>query len=163
VGGYKSAWELEKKRLKAIGCKGVFNIHNRMLYFGLCNFVLPYVVYVFFGGFGLFIFLLQAFISIAYLEAVNYMEHYGLERKEISPGVYERVNISHSWNAPHRFTNYIMFKLQRHSDHHENSYKPYQILCTYESSPMLPHGYSVCVMMAFIPSLWFDVMNFLWH
>lgn len=33
-------------------------------------------------------------------------------------GEYEKINIYHSWNASHRFTNYIFFKVQRHSDHH---------------------------------------------
>jgi alkane 1-monooxygenase len=35
-------------------------------------------------------------------EAVNYLEHYGLQRKLIegSDSVYESVKITHSWNAP---------------------------------------------------------------
>lgn len=56
-------------------------------------------------------------------------------------------------------SNYLFFKLQRHSDHHENAFKPYQTLCSYDDSPMLPHGYIVCMIMATIPSLWFDVMD----
>lgn len=73
------------------------------------------------------LFLVEAFGSIFYLEAINYIEHYGLRREKIN-GVYEKVTIRHSWNAPHRFSNYLLFKLQRHSDHHENSLKPYQTL-----------------------------------
>lgn len=73
----------------------------------------------------MYIFLLTAINSVFYLEAINYIEHYGLLRKEIEPGIYEKVNISHSWNAPHRFSNYLLFKLQRHSGHHENGYKEY--------------------------------------
>ncbi len=52
-------------------------------------------------------------------------KHYGLLRKKDENGVYEPVNIRHSWNAPQVVTNYMLFKLQRHSDHHENSYKSY--------------------------------------
>ena len=33
------------------------------------------------------------------LEVVNYVENYGLRRKEISPGKYERISVMHSWNA----------------------------------------------------------------
>lgn len=40
---------------------------------------------------------------------------------------YERVTIHHSWNANWLFTNSVIFSLQRHSDHHENAYKPYQV------------------------------------
>lgn len=74
------------------------------------------------------LFLVEAFGSIFYLEAINYIEHYGLRREKLPNGQYEKVTIKHSWNAPHRFTNYLLFKLQRHSDHHENSLKPYQTL-----------------------------------
>lgn len=56
-------------------------------------------------------------------------------------------------------SNYLLFKLQRHSDHHENSLKPYQTLCSYDDSPQLPHGYIVCMIMATIPKLWFDIMD----
>jgi alkane 1-monooxygenase len=66
----------------------------------------------------LVIFLFQVAGAIMYLEIINYIEHYGLKRKKLSNGEYEKVNIKHSWNAPHRFSNYLLFKLQRHSDHH---------------------------------------------
>ena len=72
----------------------------------------------------MFFFIATAIWSVMFLENVNYMEHYGLLRKKIN-GKYERVNITHSWNAPQRFSNYVLFKLQRHSDHHENGFKPY--------------------------------------
>lgn len=71
-----------------------------------------------YGPQGGILFLIEAFGSIFYLEAINYIEHYGLSRKKLADGTYEKVTIRHSWNAPHRFTNYLLFKLQRHSDHH---------------------------------------------
>ena len=82
-----------------------------------------------------------------------------MRRKLLPDGTYEKVTIRHSWNAPHRMSNYLLFKLQRHSDHHENSLKPYQTLCSYDDSPQLPHGYIVCMIMATIPKLWFDIMD----
>jgi len=54
---------------------------------------------------------LTGLIGVYFLEIINYIEHYGLERKEISPGVYEKVTVMHSWNAPYRVSNAIMFKL----------------------------------------------------
>jgi len=38
-------------------------------------------------------FILIALVSIIVLETINYIEHYGLKRKEIAPGVYEKVII----------------------------------------------------------------------
>lgn len=98
--------------------------------------------------------LVSGFGSICLLEIINYIEHYGLQRKRLANGTYEKVTIRHSWNAPHRFSNYLFYKLQRHSDHHENSLKPYQTLCSYEESPQLPHGYLVCIMLAMYPKVY---------
>lgn len=114
-------------------------------------FLLPYAVYLKLGGFGAFYFVAIGFVGVIFLETVNYIEHYGLERKKLPNGQYERVNKTHSWNAPHRISNYFLFKLQRHSDHHENPLKPYQILESWETSPMLPNGYAACFLLAWFP------------
>jgi alkane 1-monooxygenase len=96
-------------------------------------------------------------------EAVNYLEHYGLMRKKLDPknpeSAYESVKVIHSWNAPHVISNYLFFKLQRHSDHHANAYKPYQILDSFIESPMLPYGYTVCLLLVTNPSIWKRVCN----
>lgn len=86
------------------------------------------IMYGIFGAIATVFFVAQAFVSIFFLEVINYIEHYGLRRKKLADGSYEKVTIRHSWNAPHRVTNYLLFKLQRHSDHHENAMKPYQTL-----------------------------------
>lgn len=82
-----------------------------------------------------------------------------MQREKKSDGTYEKVTIKHSWNAPHRISNYLLYKLQRHSDHHENSLKPYQTLVSLEDSPHLPHGYSLIIFLSFFPSLWFKIMD----
>lgn len=110
-------------------------------------------IFKFFGWQVLLVHLLAAFGSIQILETTNYIEHYGLQRKQRPDGTYEKVTIRHSWNAAHRISNFFMIKLQRHSDHHENSLKSYQTLCTYEDSPQLPHGYMVCILLAQFPKV----------
>jgi alkane 1-monooxygenase len=94
-------------------------------------------------------------------ESVNYLEHYGLSRKLLpeAENIYESVGMKHSWNAPQVMTNYLLFKLQRHSDHHANSYKPYQILDSYPESPMLPYGYSVSLLLCVFPPIWKRVID----
>lgn len=160
IGSLKSAWNLEVKRLLEIKkLKSVWVLENRMFYFGLNNIILPAIVFWIWGFIGLFYFVGTAAIGIILLEVINYIEHYGLRRKEISPGVYEKVAIYHSWNTPHRMSNYLLFKLQRHSDHHENGYKPYQILNSFPDSPQLPHGYTVCILLSLVPQVWFSIMN----
>jgi alkane 1-monooxygenase len=98
-------------------------------------------------------------IGIYLLEVVNYIEHYGLERREITKGRYERVTPLHSWNADHVFTNYILFKLQRHADHHTWPSRRYQTLRSWDFSPQLPTGYSGMMLLAIFPPLYFAVMN----
>ena len=160
IGSLRDAWKIECKRLIDIKkCKSVWTLENKILLFSINNVFLPLAIYKFWGFLGVVSFLGTAFIGILLLEVINYLEHYGLLRKEISPGAWEKVTIYHSWNTPHRLSNYLLFKLQRHSDHHENGYKPYQILNSFEESPHLPHGYTVCIMIALFPRYWFKIMN----
>lgn len=158
VGTWNSAWKIECDRLKAKKIS-IYSPLNRMYWFALNNILVPGLFYKVYGFWGAYYFVITGLISILFLETVNYIEHYGLQRKEISPGVYEKVDFTHSWNAPHRLTNYLLFKLQRHSDHHANAQKPYQILLSDERSPTLPNGYALCVIIALFPPVHFDIMN----
>ncbi len=82
--------------------------------------------------------------------------------RKLLPGstdVYESIKMHHSWNAPQTVSNYMLFKLQRHSDHHANVYKPYQILDTMPDTPILPYGYAVCMILALIPPIWRRVID----
>jgi alkane 1-monooxygenase len=104
-------------------------------------------------------FLAQGVIAAATLEVINYVEHYGLERRLIAPGRYERVTHRHSWNAPQRYTNWLLFNLQRHSDHHAVARRRYQVLRHHDDSPQLPAGYATMFVLALVPPLWRRVMN----
>ena len=113
------------------------------------------------GWTGVGLFALQAFVAIWQLELVNYIEHYGLTRKYLGDGKYERVHPHHSWNASHRVSNWLLINLQRHSDHHVKPDRRYPLLQTYEDevAPQLPHGYSLMTIAALIPPVWKHVMN----
>ena len=73
-------------------------------------------------------YLCSATMGFLLLETVNYIEHYGLQRKINSNGKYERVQPFHSWNSNHPIGRIMLFELSRHSDHHYNSYRKYQVL-----------------------------------
>lgn len=152
IGTWKSSYQIEQNRGKPI----FLNLAVLSL---VANVVTISLIYFFYGAFGALTYIIGGSISFTFLEIVNYLEHYGLLRDKLPNGEYERVNIRHSWNTPHRFTNYFMFKLQRHSDHHENSYKPYQVLLTLDESPNLPQGYTAMVVVALFPSTFFQIMN----
>jgi alkane 1-monooxygenase len=113
----------------------------------------------FWGWQALVFFILQAVVAFVLLEIVNYVEHYGLYRKPLQNGRYEKVLPLHSWNSAHIFSNLILFNLQRHSDHHAQASLPYTLLKNQESAPQLPAGYPSMVLIALVPALWFKVMN----
>lgn len=147
-----SAYNIEKAAGKPVYLNGaVLSIASSVMFVA--------AVWAAYGTQAMLAFLVYAVGSICYLENINYIEHYGLRRDKLQNGEFEKVTIRHSWNAPHRFTNYILFKLQRHSDHHENSLKPYQTLLSLDDSPNLPHGYSVMLLISFFPRLWFSIMD----
>lgn len=164
-GSYISAWKLELDRLKRKGIPA-FSLHNQMIWYTLLPLLFCVVLTAAASlGQGTILwqvpifFVVQSILAFSLLEIVNYIEHYGIVRKEIAPGKYERVNPMHSWNSNHRLSNFFLFQLQRHSDHHANAIKRYQVLKHYDESPQLPSGYPAMILMAAVPPLWFKWMN----
>ncbi|MDZ4727482.1 MAG: alkane 1-monooxygenase [Leptospira sp.] len=164
-GSILSAWNIEAKRLTKMNLS-VLNYRNEMLWYalitlGFASFLL--VISSFIAGTIVWkvlgFFFLQAFIATFLLELTNYIEHYGLRRKEISQGKFEKVSLIHSWNQNFLVSNALLFQLQRHSDHHANASRRYQTLRHIEEAPQLPFGYEVMILIALIPPLWFKIMN----
>lgn len=110
-GSYKSVYKMQKEAGKPF----YLNYSVLSVTASIAWTSLMFYAYGLQGG---IIFIILAFGAIFYLEAINYLEHYGLRRMKKPDGTYEKVTIKHSWNSPHRFSNYLLFKLQRHSDHH---------------------------------------------
>ncbi|WP_373511596.1 alkane 1-monooxygenase [Persicitalea sp.] len=165
LGGYRSAWQIEAKRLERVG-QPTWSVANEMIGFALLPLLLVTIITLLFSWLAGRIvwvvpiyFMVQSVIAFLSLECVNYIEHYGIVRREMAPGRYERVNPLHSWNANHLLSNLILFQLQRHSDHHAFAARPYQVLRHFDESPQLPFGYPVMILMSLLPPLWFSVMN----
>jgi alkane 1-monooxygenase len=100
----------------------------------------------------------QSAFAVWLLETVNYVEHYGLERRALANGQRERFGVAHAWNADHVASNSLLANLQRHSDHHVHAWKPYAQLEALPG-PQLPTGYAGCLLIASIPPWWFHVMH----
>ncbi len=49
----------------------------------------------------------------------------------------ERTSTKHSWNGNWLLTNSVIFRLQRHSDHHAYAARPYQVQAPQSWSLML--------------------------
>ena len=139
--------------------KSWFHYNNKMVVYTISNILFLSAIFYFFGQFVLLAFIIASVISIAQLETVNYIEHYGLLRKMNEHGRYEKVKRNHSWNSDHQVGQVLLFNLSRHSDHHYNGAKHYQLLKTVPESPQMPTGYPGMMLLSFFPPLWFMVMN----
>lgn len=157
-GQYRSAWHLENERLRKRGVRAL-STKNRMVWFSLWPLVATAAMVAWLGPKGALFFVGQSLVAIGLLEAVNYLEHYGLLRRELSPGVYERVTPLHSWNASWPLSNALLFSLQRHADHHANAGRRYPILRHLDDGPQLPAGYPTMILLALVPPLWRRVMD----
>lgn len=157
-GSYMEAWQLEMERMKREGAP-VFSFRNRMVGYTIASVVLIGTIGFLFGAFTLLGFLLAATFGILLLETVNYIEHYGLMRRQRENGSYEPVRHQHSWNSDHVLGRTILFNLSRHSDHHFSGSKKYQVLNSHENSPQMPTGYPGMMLMALAQPIWFRIMN----
>lgn len=157
-GGWRNAWALEATRLQKAGLP-VASRHNMMLRFtGIQVLYLATVGYLG-GGIAVLGALSVAIVGILLLETVNYLEHYGLQRRLLPSGRPEPVSPAHSWNSNHELGRIFLYELTRHSDHHFKATRKYQILRHLNESPQLPFGYPTCILIALLPPLWFALMN----
>ena len=139
--------------------KPIFHFSNQMIQFQLLQLALVVIIYFIFGLKIMMAFMAAATIGFLLLETVNYIEHYGLERKLGSSGQYERAMPQHSWNSNHILGRLMLFELSRHSDHHYLASRKYQILRNHEEAPQMPTGYPGMMILSLFPPIWFRIMN----
>lgn len=157
-GAIKRAWRLERERLTRLG-RPAWSLQNEIVQPLLITaiFYLGMVVWL---GVGILPFLvLSGMWANFQLTSANYVEHYGLLRRKMADGSFERCQPHHSWNSNHMFSNWALFHLQRHSDHHTYPGRRYQSLRHFEELPTLPNGYFGMFTLAYVPPLWFRVMD----
>lgn len=158
IGSVISAWKLEAARLQRLGLP-VWHWRNKNLQGWTLSMALAWALGAWLGPAVLPFLAVQAFYGASLLEVINYIEHYGLGRRKLASGRYERCMPEHSWNANHRLSNLLLFNLQRHSDHHAHPSRSYPALRNLEGAPQLPTGYAGMIWAAYLPPLWFRVMN----
>lgn len=153
---YSSAWHIA---FKDTAKKDKSILHNEMLQLQFIQLAFVVLIYCLFGITTTMLFIAAAMQGILLLETVNYIEHYGLQRKEIDKGKYERAMPEHSWNSNHVIGRVMLFELSRHSDHHYLASRKYQVLRHHDNSPQMPTGYPGMMILSLVPPLWFSVMN----
>lgn len=157
-GGIRRAWALESERLAAQG-RSPWSWRNTMLQSYAVTLLLQGGLVIAFGWVMLPFLAIHNLVAWWQLTSANYVEHYGLLRRQLPSGAYEAPQPHHSWNTNHLVTNLATFHLQRHSDHHAHPSRRYQCLRHFPDLPQLPSGYFGMFPLAYVPPLWFRVMD----
>ena len=158
IGSFKSAIHIEKTRLARRG-KGFWTLENELLQGWAMSASLYTTMIAIFGRKVIPFIGIQAVYGFSLLEVINYVEHYGLLRQKKENGQYERTMPEHSWNSNNIVTNLFLYQLQRHSDHHAHPTRSFQALRHFEKAPQLPSGYASMLLPAYIPAVWFKMMD----
>lgn len=157
-GAARRAWQLEKNRLERQD-RSVWSPHNEILQPAALTALVWVGAVILFGPAILAFVLAVAFWGAFQLTSANYVEHYGLLRQKLANGRYERTQPHHSWNSNHMVSNWATFHLQRHSDHHAHPTRRYQSLRHFDHIPTLPNGYFGMFLAAYIPPVWYALMD----
>ena len=119
------------------------------------SLVITISAYLIGGGLGMCFYLICAFFAKSLLEAINYIEHYGLIREPGKP-----VHPRHSWNSNSVLSSIYLYNVTRHSSHHEKSNLKYWELEPYPKAPSLPQGYlTMLYITLFFPYLYHKIMK----
>jgi alkane 1-monooxygenase len=153
IGQIKSSYAVEAKRLGDEGSL-TFSPRNYVIGSTLVLVTVCLLLVILFSFQFAIAFLLQGFFANFLLEYTNYIEHYGLSRKDN-----ERVTEIHSWQTDKVISRFFLIDLSRHADHHYYASKPYHTLLSYEKSPVLPGGYVSMIYYAMVPPLFFRKMH----
>jgi alkane 1-monooxygenase len=157
-GAFFRAWNIEAQRLKREQ-KPVWSLGNEIVQSLLLTAALQIGLTVALGWSMIPFLLIHNVFAWWQLTSANYIEHYGLLRMKDASGRYERCQPLHSWNSNHLYSNLVLFHLERHSDHHAHPMRRYQSLRHFDDLPSLPSGYFGAYLLAYVPWLWFRLMD----
>jgi alkane 1-monooxygenase len=157
-GAIAGACKFEAHRLRRSG-HPVWSAHNRLLRYSVLVAVIYGMFFAFFGCAGVAFLAIQGVAAVFTLEAMNYVQHYGLQRCVAEDGSYGPVGDSHSWDTNHPVTNLLMLNLGYHSNHHLCAAKSLGEHGIPEGPQLLPFGYFALWWIAVWPPLWRRVMD----
>lgn len=154
VGQNIQVWELEKHRLEKMGLS-VWTWENKVLRGWGMELLVAMLFYSAAGWVGVLGFLgIGLFVNVG-LELANYIEYYGLIRKEDQPQ-----QIRHAWNDNHKLSYWGTVAISRHAHHHADADVEFWDLQPFpDEAPTTPFGYVLTALISLIPPLWHTVMN----
>jgi len=111
------------------------------------------------GAPGLVFCLAQAAVAQLLVGCVDYIEHWGLQRRIGPQGRPERMSAAHIWDCRNAASDLMLFNLPRHAHHHLEPWHQADDLRHTPASPQMPTGYAGMVLLALVPPLFKRVME----
>jgi len=151
-GQSKFLLEMEQQRLKKLGVP-FLSWQNRWIRGFVMS--LPSIALFFYAGgwVGIGCLAIVWFISNFELEALNYLEHYGLIREKGEP-----IEYRHSWDNATAFTSWFFIEIGRQADHHDRGETHFWELDEV-GAPNTGWGYFTLFALALVPPLWHMYMR----
>jgi alkane 1-monooxygenase len=111
------------------------------------------------GAAGLLFCLVQAATAQLLVGCVDYMEHWGLQRRVGPDGRPERMAPAHVWDCRNAASDLFLFNLPRHAHHHIEPWHGADELRHQAAAPQMPTGYAGMVLLTMVPPLFRRVME----
>ena len=155
-----SSWRSARERL-ARRHQSIWHYSNPFWRYGLWLLFWYGLVFWMGGIWAVLVFVFLGLGCVFSMKIINYCQHYGLRRVRLTNGRWEKVLPRHSWDADWKFSNWMFFKMQRHSDHHAMASRHYPLLQFRgdDESPQLPGTYSDMMNLVLRPKKWFEKMD----
>jgi alkane 1-monooxygenase len=147
-GQWLDAWRREARRLAGVAGPGRW-LRHRVLQGQAVQLAWLALVLACFGPLALAVFLYQSWVAVRLLEAVNYVQHWGLARAG------SRFGGADAWACDSWFTQHVFIGLSLHADHHMGGGKPCHRLGHRQESPRLPAGYFVMALLVRLDNGWY--------
>ncbi len=122
IGSAIEAYHLEQRRLKT----DRFSLKNRVTFYYTLSTGIAVAILVLFGPMAAVFYIFQGFLGVWTLWMTGYLQHYGLRRGILPSGKQEPLSPANCWDCDRYASNYFLFNLPRHSQHHKTPTKNYQ-------------------------------------
>lgn len=146
-GAYLDTFELEKRRL-SVKNKSVWGTSSLVFWGVVAVFGTPLVIGLYAGVLAGSLTLAVMVTTKFVLEALNYLQHYGLQRVTSQP-----IEDRHTWHHFSTMSRIAGVEITNHIDHHRDGFLPFYNLQVHKGAPEMPSVF-ICAPAALIPWVW---------
>jgi alkane 1-monooxygenase len=152
---FRSFWLAGKYETNRLKRRNKTWLSNRLIHKAMIPIMIALLYFIFAGEVGLTIYLFQVIGAAFTLQAITYLQHWGLSEKE-TPLM---ANYGFSWEDGCWMQACVTLNHVIHGQHHLNIKHPYYELNLTKGSLLLPASYPVMFIVALFPNLFTKVMK----